>query len=792
MMSRRLPDLTERELSLSPPSTDGFGGLSTARGHLPLKALDVSARIEGLLVEVNLHQVFVNNLEEPLEATYIFPLPDRAAVTAFSLTVGKRTIRGVLEERAKARRDYQAAIDAGRRAAIAEEERPNVFTLRVGNILPGEEATASLSLAGPLPSSDGEATFRFPLVVAPRYIPGVPLPGSSVGDGVAVDTDATPDASRITPPVLLPGYPNPVRLSLTVDVGAGLPLGDFRSSLHAVLSEEENGGARRITLQSGERLDRDFILRFKVIGESVTTALSLSPDDLAPAGRGHNAPEGGTFSLTVVPPAAAAGQRRGRDLAFILDRSGSMKGWKMVAARRAMARMVDTLGDADRFTVLAFDNVIETPAGFSTLLQASDRNRFRAVEFLSRIEARGGTEMARPLLDAAAALSGGDPARERILVLVTDGQIGNEDQILRDLGAALTRIRVYTLGIDRAVNEGFLNRLALAGGGASEIVESEDRLDEVMDQIHRRIGSPLLSDLHLEPAGGLSIEEDSIVPARLPGLFSDVPLVILGRYRGKPGGSIVLRATTAGGEPWSSTAPAIARHRSAVAAVWARGRLRDLEDRFVARREDLEALEKTILATSLRFGVLCRFTAFVAIDDSELVNEGGKPIRIVQPVEAPQGWEMPEAPSIGLLAHVGSGMMSYPRSARSRFSYGALADVADGSSENSSSLELATKLLVSLRHGRGKRKAIEKLIKLVAKMARDLEASGIAASRIDRLLRDLREVLARAGKGVDEEARAVAEAEKVLKDFATEVTGNKLDPKASEKPTASRGESFWK
>src|SRR5262249_15194906 len=203
-----------------------------------------------------------------------------------------------------------------------------------------------LTLAGPLPYSDGEATFRFPLVVAPRYIPGMALPGPSVGDGTAPDTDAVPDASRITPSVLLPGYPNPVQLSLSLDVRAGaLPLSDFRSSLHAVVEEQPD--VRRIRLQPDERLNRDFILRFRIAEDSLATSLALRPD-----------PEGnaGTFLLTLVPPQTTAdGQRpKDRDIVFVLDRSGSMGGWKIVAARRAIARMVDTLTERDRFLIYAF------------------------------------------------------------------------------------------------------------------------------------------------------------------------------------------------------------------------------------------------------------------------------------------------------------------------------------------------------------------------------------------------------------------------------------------------------
>ena len=202
-------------------STDdaGFGALDTPHGRLPLTAMDVIGRIDGLLSQVTLRQTFHQRAtNEPLEATYIFPLPDRAAVTDFRMEVAGRVIDGILQERGQARREYDQAIRQGHRASIAEEERPGVFTLRVGNLMPGDIATVQLTMAGILPYSDGEVTFRFPLVVAPRYIPGVPLSGPSVGAGTTVDTNAVPDASRISPPVLLQGFPNPVRLSLAIEL----------------------------------------------------------------------------------------------------------------------------------------------------------------------------------------------------------------------------------------------------------------------------------------------------------------------------------------------------------------------------------------------------------------------------------------------------------------------------------------------------------------------------------------------------------------------------------------------
>lgn len=232
----------------------GFGCLRTDRGALPLDVLDVRAHLSGLVARTVVLTEFVNVHEVALEATYVFPLPDRAAVIGMTMTADDRTVEAELQERAAARETYDKAVASGRRASIAEEERPDVFTMRVGNILPGERVTIRLSLVGPLPFEDGAATFRFPLVVAPRYIPGTPLAGPPAGDGQAQDTDAVPDASRITPPVLLPGFPNPLRLSIGVDIDpAGLTLGEVKSSLHAVTDHDGT-----LTIAPGERADRDF------------------------------------------------------------------------------------------------------------------------------------------------------------------------------------------------------------------------------------------------------------------------------------------------------------------------------------------------------------------------------------------------------------------------------------------------------------------------------------------------------------------------------------------------------
>jgi Ca-activated chloride channel family protein len=661
--------VTTTNAPLAPPAVAGW--LGDRNGMLPLAAVEIDAVVCGLVATTTVRQTFRNTRTTGIEASYVFPLPDRAGVTAFVADLAGRRVEGELRERGEARAEYDAAIAAGHRAAITEEERSGVFSTRVGNLQPGEDAVITLTLTGPLAIDDGAAEYRFPLVVAPRYVAGQPLPWPPVGCGTAADTDAVPDASRVTPPVLLPGLASPVRLALRARLtGLGLAPDAIRSSLHAVAATADADGAVEVALQPGERLDRDVVLRFPVAGATTRTIATVAPDD--------EDPTTGTWHVTVVPPGTGGhAPATGRDVVVVLDRSGSMHGWKIAAARRAAARIVDSLAVRDRFAVLAFDTVTERPPGLDALVPASDRNRWTAIEWLARLEARGGTEMLEPLRDAATmladtALAGSiladtaradtgpadsapadtgladtgladtgwagtdqDVVRDRFLVLVTDGQVAAEDQILAALAPVTGRTRVFALGVDQAVNAGFLRRLAALGAGRCELVESENRLDEVMTGLHRRISPPLVTGLRLE-SPALELLADETAPARRPDLFPGAPCSLSGRWRaGAPPSTLTLTVRGDGG--FSEQVPVTTITADpAVRTCWARARVRDLEDRYAAGAAD-PALAERIVAASLGHRVLSRFTAFVAVDRTRRADLS-PPQPVIQPVELPGGW----------------------------------------------------------------------------------------------------------------------------------------------------------
>lgn len=581
------------------PDERGPAELRSARGALPLRAVSVRAEVVGTTAEVEVEQVFANDFDESLEVSYVFPLPDLAAVTRCEMRVDGRVVMATLQERGEAREAYANAVEAGKTAALAEQERPGVFTMTLGNLAAGAEARVRFAMAYPLPREQDRHVFRFPLVVAERYVPGVATAQEPVGDGVARDTDEVIDASRVSPPRRAPGARGP-RLDAVVALAHGaLELDDLECNMKAIEQHRERG-RRVVRIDPDAELARDLVLRFRLAGAGLQSQLWTQLDD----DQRH-----GTFELVIAPPIAAI-RPRPRDIVIVLDRSGSMDGWKIVVARRAVARLIDTLDDDDRFAVFAFGSETIAPMDlpYDRLHRATARNRVRACEFSNNLLASGGTEMAQPLDLAVSMLDDDAPERDRWIVLITDGQVANEDALVG--AVARTTAKIAAVGIDDAVNASLLRRLAAQTGGMVEYVDATHRLDDMLDRIHLVIRAPALERVMLE---GATLLPNTIVPSAPLNVFPGVPLVVRGRYReALPSVRILARRHS---EPFSQTVAAASETPLALRTCWAREQLLALEDRMVGEPRRRSDLATEMIALSLQHGVLSRFTAFVAIDE---------------------------------------------------------------------------------------------------------------------------------------------------------------------------------
>ena len=432
--------------------------------------------------------------------------------------------------------------------------------------------------------------------------------------------------------------PNPVQLSIEVDIhmpeseNRDQLISNLSSSLHTVIVGDAgvaDGLPLKVRLQENERLNRDFILRFPFLSEQNSCSL-LAADD----GKGSS-----VFSVNITPPDSHGAAPMSRDVVFVLDRSGSMGGWKMVAARRAVARMIDTMRDVDRFVVMAFDTSIEFPAGGNNQFQfGTDRNRWDSVQWVSTIDSRGGTELEQAIIQSVSLHK--DKGRQDcdpVVVLITDGQVGAEDAVLKAIDATSgTRMPTFfCLGIDKAVNHGLLTRIAKRTSGTCETVESENQLDKVMDRFHREIGAPVLTDVQITSS---DIQLDDLTPLKKINVFPDRPIGIHGIAKNvnRPF-ELTITGKLAGGEPWAATVSSTEADAETLHALWGRERLRDLEDEYLSCSSS--ELQKQIIAVSLRSNVLSRFTSYVAVDRSRVVNEGEVPHSVVQPVEQVEGSE---------------------------------------------------------------------------------------------------------------------------------------------------------
>lgn len=595
------------------------------KAFCPLNRTDVRADIAGFLARVTVTQEFENPFPDKIEAVYTFPLPQAAAVDDMTMKVGERTVRGKILRREEAQAVYEAARSAGQVASLLEQERPNIFTQSVANIMPGERVTITISYVEMLKYDGGTYEFSFPTVVGPRYVPGTPSVGQPKGGGTRPDTDRVPDASRVSPQVMKEGVRAGHDISIAVSLDAGVAVDGLKSVSHEIDVERPSATRARVRLKSLTAIpNKDFVLRYDVAGRKIQDAMLT-----------HRDARGGYFTLILHPPDRVAVEDvTPKELVFVLDTSGSMSGFPIEKAKEMMKLALEGLYPQDTFNLITFAG--DTSILFPEPVPATKENLAKAQRFLDTREGGGGTEMMKAI---KAALDPSDAARHvRIVCFMTDGYVGNDMGIVSEVQKH-ANARVFSFGIGSSVNRFLLDKIAEHGRGEAEYVTLKDDGSAAARRFHERIRNPLLTDIQVD-WGGLPVAD--VYPKLIPDLFSVKPVVLSGRFTGGGRGRIRLRGN-AGGRLYEReievNLPESQSEHDVLATLWARHRVEDLmsEDYVGAQRGQMrDDLREAVTNLGLEYRLMTQFTSFVAVEEMTF-TDGGQPRRVDVPVELPEG-----------------------------------------------------------------------------------------------------------------------------------------------------------
>ncbi|WP_375510773.1 VIT domain-containing protein [uncultured Nostoc sp.] len=587
----------------------------------PLKHTEVLAKIAGNLSRVEVSQSFENPFTQPLEAVYIFPLPDEAAVDNMEIKIGDRSIKGNIKKREEAVAIYEKAKQEGRTAGLLEQERDNIFTQSLANIKPGEQIDVTIRYTESLKFEEGNYEFVFPMVVGPRYIPGTPIDDSG-------DTDRVPDASRITPPVVLegtrrrsPSQTSPHNINVRVEIDAGLPISQVRSPSHQ-LKIEHSGEIVRIQLASEDTIpNKDLILRYQISGKQTQSTVLTQADD-----------RGGHFAIYLIPALEySTDEIVPKDIVFLVDTSGSQSGDPLWKCQELMRRFINGLNPNDTFTIIDFSDRVRQLS--PTPLPNTSENRAQAIAYINNLQAAGSTEM---LSGIRAAINFPAPTgRLRSVVLLSDGYIGNENEILAKVQQHLQPgNRLYSFGVGSSVNRFLLNRIAEIGRGISRIIRHDEPTEEVAEKFYRQINNPVLTNIQISWQG--DTESPVIYPAIAPDLFSEQPLVLFGRKQDGVSGNLQISGIAAGGKHYEKTFHLIFEETGnlAVAQLWGRACIKDFMNHMVSF--ETKAGVEAVTETALTYQLLSQYTAFVAVSHDVRVEPGSEYVSMQVSVEMPE------------------------------------------------------------------------------------------------------------------------------------------------------------
>jgi Ca-activated chloride channel family protein len=618
----------ETKLALVTPNDVKAGSLllkSTEGGkylEAPRLATDFNVTVSGPTARTIVTQRFENPADGFVEGVYVFPLPENSAVDTLKIIAGNRVIVGEVKERQEAKVIYETAKASGQAAALLEQERPNLFTNSVANIGPHETVTVQIEYQETIKQTSGTFSLRLPLVVAPRYMPAPIVQSvdfSSDGFGVTVN-DPVPDRERINPPVLDPKKYAPVNpTTISVTLNAGFELGEVKSLYHAIKTDPQS----KVISLADENVpaDKDFAIEWRAAG---------------------TAPQAGLFTETVngknyllgfvTPPMAPVSEvSKPRETIFVIDNSGSMEGPSMVQAKDSLIYGLSQMKSGDLFNVIRFDDTMDQL--FPDAVSADKGNIDRAIAFVSRLNANGGTEMIPPMRAALQDTRTSDTSHLRQVVFLTDGAIGNEEQLFATISKGLGRSRVFMVGIGSAPNSYLMTRTAELGRGTFTHIGEAAEVTARMQDLFSKIGSPVVTELKAELLGNSA----RITPDMLPDLYRGEPVLLMAEAKDL-GGSLKISGNI-GTQPWEVTLPiSKAAKGDGISKLWARRQIADFEVASTLGTLTYDDANKGILAMALVHQIVSSQTSLVAVDKTPKRPAGEKLTRADIPLNLPAGW----------------------------------------------------------------------------------------------------------------------------------------------------------
>ncbi|MBL6689502.1 MAG: marine proteobacterial sortase target protein [Pseudomonadales bacterium] len=565
--------------------------------------LESSARfsISGIVTQVELTQTFQNQTQEFQEAVYVLPMPDTAAVNEMEMQIGHRVIRADIRERQAARKVYEQAKAEGKKAALIEQNRPNLFRQSIANIAPGESIVICLTFIDSVAYDSGEFSYRFPMTLTPSYIPGDPVTGvMKINEsGWSLPTTQVPDANLITPPMVSrtqsesdEGLINPIDIKVSLD--PGLELQEIGSPYHEIAVKRVADRYNVSLVQGRVSMDRDFVLRWRPVSGREPQAAIFSE---TVAGE-HYA------LLMLLPPGQGQSQPLPRDMIFVIDTSGSMRGSSIEQAKSSLLKALDRLRPQDRFNIIEFNSSWSRLFAGVQFPDAYSLNRAR--EWVARLGAGGGTNML-PALEQVLA-DGDDETQLKQIVFITDGAVGNERALFELIRERLGTTRLFPVGIGSAPNSYFMRQAAKHGRGTFTHIGSLIDVADRMQALFEKIDSPVASDFALS----WPVQSESY-PQKIPALYQGEPLLLAAKVS-ELQGELVVRGKTAGSSWTKSVELVSGGENPGIGTLWARQKIEHLNDLEIEGR-DSEATRNDIVSVAITHRLVTKYTSLVAVEE---------------------------------------------------------------------------------------------------------------------------------------------------------------------------------